>query len=123
MTTKNDETVVHPRSVSAAARIGAGNRVSSPAPAMPSASPTGNTNGPRLTRTGKPDRRYLGQRDLPPEIVESDYTHPSTGFIDSEGRHRTQDGAPDIRFKENRMLTAEQVRLMQAQYVLAQAQK
>ena len=120
MTTKTETTkaITHNSSTSVAARMGAGARPSSPPPVGVVG---GDANVSRLTRSGKPDRRYMGQRDLPPDEVANDYAHATSGFVDENGIHRTNDGAPDVRFKENRALSPEQTRISQAEWVLAQA--
>jgi hypothetical protein len=57
-----------------------------------------------LTKTGKPDRRFLGARHLPPqEDVNPDFRRARTGG-EIDGTHVTIDGKPDRRFKENRAL-------------------
>jgi hypothetical protein len=62
-----------------------------------------------LTRTGQPDRRFLGARHLPPpEEPNPDYTKARTGGM-MGGQHITLTGKPDRRFKENRGLTDDEV--------------
>ena len=57
-----------------------------------------------LTKTGKPDRRFLGARHLPPqEDVNPDFRRARTGG-EFDGTHVTLNGKPDRRFKENRAL-------------------
>jgi len=63
-----------------------------------------------LTKFGKKDRRFLGQRDIPPEetVVNPNYVHPKTGGVIGE-THITQLGKPDMRFRENRNRPQEEV--------------
>jgi hypothetical protein len=65
-----------------------------------------------LTKTGKPDRRFKGQREIPDEeiIDNPNYVQPTTAIVDEEGIHVSpKTGKPDLRFKENRGLTEEEV--------------
>jgi hypothetical protein len=73
-----------------------------------------------ISKDGTPDRRYKGQRDLPDELPNPDYTKASTGDV-IEGIHITKDGKPDRRFMENRALDEEEARIKQAELILAQS--
>lgn len=59
-----------------------------------------------LTKSGYPDRRYKGQRDLPAFEETIQYTKPRQGGV-AGNVHVTVDGKPDRRFKENRALSEE----------------
>jgi hypothetical protein len=73
----------------------------------PSQMPQGG-NGP-LTKSGYPDRRFRGQRDLPPPEPEQDQMQRArTGGVIGN-MHVTIEGKPDRRFKENRGLSDEEV--------------
>lgn len=62
-----------------------------------------------LTKSGYPDRRFKGQRDLPPQQDENpDFRRARTGGTIGDV-HVTIDGKPDRRFKENRGLSDEEV--------------
>lgn len=63
-----------------------------------------------LTKSGRPDRRFLGARHLPPpeEPENPDYRRARTGGMMGD-IHVTIDGKPDRRFKENRGLSDEEV--------------
>lgn len=62
-----------------------------------------------LTKAGYPDRRFRGQRDLPPpEETRPEFRRARTGPIVGD-THLTIDGKPDRRFKENRNMTDEEV--------------
>lgn len=62
-----------------------------------------------LTKSGYPDRRFRGQRDLPPQEEQNpDFHRARTGGMIGE-MHVTVDGKPDRRFKENRGLSDEEV--------------
>lgn len=70
--------------------------------------PRGNGQGP-LTKSGYPDRRFKGQRDLPPPVEENpDFRRARSGGVIGD-MHVTIDGKPDRRFKENRGLSDEEV--------------
>lgn len=59
------------------------------------------------TKSGYPDRRFKGQRDLPPPPtvdVQRARTGGTVGDV-----HVTIDGKPDRRFKENRGLSDEEI--------------
>lgn len=57
-----------------------------------------------LTKTGVPDRRFLGARHLPPpEVANPEFRRVRTGG-EMDGVHVTIDGKPDRRFKENRAM-------------------
>jgi hypothetical protein len=63
-----------------------------------------------LTKTGRPDRRFRGQRDVPlEEVINPHYIRPKTGGTLKDGTHITMSGKPDRRFKENRSKPEEQV--------------
>jgi len=63
-----------------------------------------------LTKTGRPDRRFKGQRDAPlNEIINPRYIKPKTGGLLKDGTHITLGGRPDRRFKENRGKSEEQI--------------
>lgn len=64
--------------------------------------------GGPTTKSGYPDRRYRGQRDLPPPPQEEGGTKARTGGVVGD-IHVTIDGKPDRRFKENRHLSEEEV--------------
>lgn len=72
------------------------------------------------TRSGYPDRRFKGQRDLPPpqEAEQRDQRARTGGTVGDV--HVTINGKPDKRFKENRGLSEEEV---MAQWVDALAEK
>lgn len=71
--------------------------------------PSGELPEPPLTRTGAPDRRFLGARHLPPlEETNPDYRRARTGGMVGD-IHITIDGKPDRRFKENRSLSDDEV--------------
>lgn len=59
------------------------------------------------TKTGYPDRRFKGQRDLPPPQEEATTPRARTGGV-LGNQHVTIDGKPDRRFKENRALSEEE---------------
>lgn len=62
-----------------------------------------------LTKGGYPDRRFKGQRDLPPPEEENpEFRRARTGGTIGDV-HVTIDGKPDRRFKENRGLSDEEV--------------
>ncbi len=62
-----------------------------------------------LTKSGYPDRRFKGQRDLPPPEEENpDFRRARTGGTIGD-MHVTIEGKPDRRFKENRSLSDEEV--------------
>jgi hypothetical protein len=62
-----------------------------------------------LTKSGYPDRRFKGQRDLPPpEESNADFQRARTGGMIGQ-MHVTIEGKPDRRFKENRGLSDEEV--------------
>lgn len=74
----------------------------------------------RLTKTGKPDRRFKGQRDLPDEeVINPDYRRASVGGTDEQGNHLTIDGKPDRRFIENRTISDEEAEIRMAEHILA----
>ena len=60
------------------------------------------------TKSGFPDRRFKGQRDLPPPTPEEVVGRARTGGTIGDV-HVTIDGKPDRRFKENRSLSDEEV--------------
>jgi hypothetical protein len=60
-----------------------------------------------LTKSGYPDRRYKGQRDLPPQEETTQFTRARQGGMQGN-IHVTMDGKPDRRFKENRNLSEEE---------------
>jgi len=64
--------------------------------------------GEHVTRTGAPDRRFKGQRDLPPVQKQYNYRQPRQGGVHG-GVHVTVEGKPDRRFRENRNLDEEEV--------------
>lgn len=63
------------------------------------------------TKLGTLDRRFKGQRDLPPEEVNinPNYVHPTSAETLPDGTHITRFGKPDLRFKENRSKDEETV--------------
>lgn len=61
-----------------------------------------------ITKSGYPDRRFKGQRDLPPPALEIIEPRARTGGTIGDV-HITIDGKPDRRFKENRGLSDEEV--------------
>ncbi len=70
-----------------------------------------------VTKSGYPDRRYKGQRDLPPpEEQSSDFQRARTGGVIGN-MHVTIEGKPDRRFKENRGLSDEEVMARWAEQV------
>jgi hypothetical protein len=70
--------------------------------------PANQGQGP-LTKSGYPDRRFKGQRDLPPPEEENpEFRRARTGGTIGDV-HVTIDGKPDRRFKENRGLSDEEV--------------
>lgn len=75
----------------------------------------------RLTRFGTPDRRFKGQRDLPPPnlINNPNYRRARRGGALADGTPITLSGAPDRRFKENRGKSDEQIRAEWADQVYA----
>lgn len=60
-----------------------------------------------LTKSGHPDRRYRGQRDLPPPEANQGFTRARQGGMAGD-IHVTIDGKPDRRFKENRNMSEEE---------------
>ena len=61
-----------------------------------------------MTKSGYPDRRYKGQRDLPPpEDANPNYQRARSGGVVGD-IHVTIDGKPDRRFKENRALSEDE---------------
>ncbi len=76
----------------------------------------------RLTKSGKPDRRFKGQRELPEEeVVNPHYRRANIGTV-IDGVHLTTQGAPDRRFKENRNISDEDAEVLKAQLILAKYQ-
>lgn len=72
------------------------------------------------TKSGSPDRRYKGQRDLPDQEVQNlGYTRANVGEVTDEGIHLTLDGKPDRRFKENRAMSEEEAKIRMAEQILA----
>jgi len=72
-----------------------------------------------LTKNGKPDRRFRGQRDLPEEeVINPQYRRAASGMM-LEGVHVTSDGTPDRRYKENRHITDEEAEIRKAELILA----
>jgi hypothetical protein len=88
-----------------------------PAPSIPNQGiPISEEEGNHLTKDGKPDHRFKGQREgNNAEVENPDYREATTGFTDEEGRHITKEGKPDSRYKENRQLTEEEARQIQAE--------
>lgn len=75
----------------------------------------------RLTKLGKPDRRFKGQRDIPEEqIINPKYIKPKTGGTLKDGTHITMVGKPDRRFRENRGKPEEQIMSEWAEQVYKQ---
>lgn len=75
----------------------------------------------RLTKLGKPDRRFKGQRDIPEEqIINQKYVRPKTGGTLKDGTHITITGKPDRRFRENRGKPEEQIMSEWAEQVYKQ---
>ncbi len=72
-----------------------------------------------LTKNGKPDRRFKGQRDLPEEeVINPFYRRAAAGMV-LEGVHVTSDGTPDRRYKENRHITDEEAEIRKAELILS----
>ena len=72
-----------------------------------------------LTKSGYPDRRYKGQRDLPPPEMEEDRLQRArTGGMIGD-IPVTIEGKPDRRFKENRGLSEEELMAKWAEQVQA----
>lgn len=72
------------------------------------------------TKTGAPDRRYKGQRDLPDmEVQNPGYTRAQVGGVTDDGMHLTLSGKPDRRFKENRSISDDEAELRMAEQILA----
>lgn len=68
-----------------------------------------------LTKTGTPDRRFLGARHLPPpDIANPEFRRARVGGV-IDDTHVTLDGKPDRRFKENRGLDDEETMRQWAQ--------
>ena len=65
------------------------------------------TQGP-ITKSGYPDRRFKGQRDLPPPPEEERGVRARTGGVLGD-MPVTIDGKPDRRFKANRALSEEEL--------------
>lgn len=76
----------------------------------------------RLTKSGKPDRRFKGQRELPEEEVANPYYRRANIGTVVDGVHLTTQGAPDRRFKENRNISDEEAEVLKAQLILAKYQ-
>lgn len=71
--------------------------------------PSGHIPEPPLTKSGQPDRRFLGARHLPPaEEVNPQYRKARTGGMIGD-LHITISGKPDRRFRENRGLSEDEV--------------
>jgi hypothetical protein len=75
--------------------------------------PNGVTPDVPLTKSGYPDRRFLGARHLPPPQEQEIRRARTGGEID--GMHITVTGKPDRRFKENRSLSEEEANQQWAQ--------
>ncbi len=76
----------------------------------------------RFTKTGKPDRRFKGQRDLPDEeVINPGYRRANVGQV-IDDVHLTMDGTPDRRFKENRNISDQDAEIMKANLILAKYQ-
>lgn len=71
--------------------------------------------GGPLTKTGYPDRRFKGQRDLPPPDSERKQRARTGGTIGDIPV--TIEGKPDRRFKENRGLSEEELMAKWAEQV------
>ena len=90
-----------------------------PAPRAPMTQHGGSIREPRLTKTGAIDRRYTGFRDAPPEeVVNPNYTQPSRGEVDEQGRHWNLDNSPDRRWKEWRGISEEEAQQLMAERIL-----
>lgn len=77
-----------------------------------------------LTKAGRPDRRFKGQRDISEEeAINPRYIKPRTGGTLKDGTHITINGKPDRRFKENRGKPQEQVMSEWAEQVYRQYAK
>lgn len=78
--------------------------------------------GSHLTKQGTPDRRFKGNRELPPppEFPTANRMGP---FQDENGRIITKDGKPDRRFKGQRDISDTEAAILQAEYVLAHFKK
>ncbi len=85
----------------------------------PSQMPQGMQGEGPLTKSGYPDRRFRGQRDLPPpEPEQQQMQRARTGGVIGD-MHVTIEGKPDRRFKENRGLSDEEVMARWAEEVQA----
>jgi len=73
-----------------------------------------------LTKSGYPDRRFKGQRDLPPQEEGIPYRPASKGEV-INGIHYDMNGRPDLRYKENRGLTEEDIARLQLEYLQMKA--
>lgn len=75
------------------------------------------------TKSGAPDRRYKGQRDLPDQEVQNPgYTKARVGGQAEDGVHLTVSGKPDRRFKENRSMSDTEAELRMAEQIIAKHQ-
>ena len=75
-----------------------------------------------LTKVGKPDRRYKGQRDLEDDgVINPDYTKARTGPQTEDGVHLTKSGTVDRRFLEGRAIDAETAKIEGAKRLLKEA--
>jgi len=70
-----------------------------------------------LTKSGYPDRRYRGQRDLPPPEMEEERVQRARTGGKIGDVPVTIEGKPDRRFKENRALSEEELMAKWAEQV------
>lgn len=80
--------------------------------------PRGEQQAERLTKAGYPDRRFKGQRDLPPpEEINPEFRRARVGGTVGN-IHVTMTGKPDLRFKENRSVSPEEAEIRMARAIL-----
>lgn len=75
-----------------------------------------------LTKLGTPDRRFKGNRELPPP-PQYQTARRMGPFQDENGRIITKDGKPDRRFKGQRDISDQEAAVLQAEFVLAHYKK
>lgn len=95
-------------------------RTTQPVQSSPASQKPSSSNAP-TTKTGHPDRRFSGQRDLPPPEENENYTPARTGGV-MDHTHVTLEGKPDKRFAENRSLTDEEVNEKWSENLAAKAE-
>lgn len=86
-------------------------KMQSPAPTLPS--PAKVTPPEHTTKEGEPDRRFVENRDLPPQTKEATQ-------IEVNGTHLTHDGTPDRRYKENVRLSKEEAEIERSKRILGE---